>query len=150
MKKLLFFLVVVGVIAWFVDSSGVGFARTVDADPGWKQQIIVKNPTAMYIKYKNADYLLTSPDDVGAAIDIFAQRQSQRRYSLFGRPLPEPNEKKANQVWVKYENKPFEKVLDFGDPLTDVGKPATDYLDGLNNHASAPPAGFVVTNSSPE
>src|ERR1700683_4571818 len=100
MKKLLFFLVIVGIVAWFVDSSGVGFARTIPGDPNWKLQILKKSPTGLYIKYKGADYLLTTSDDIAGALDALAQRVTQRRYSLFGRPLPEPTEKKPNEVWV--------------------------------------------------
>jgi hypothetical protein len=148
MKKVLLFIIVVGLGAWIVDSSGVGFPRTVGMDSDWARETHAKVPVAVYFKYKGDEWLITDQKQVNDAVDALAAREHSERYSLFGKKLPDEPEKTPNEVWIQYQDKPYEKLFAFGDPNDDVGKKTKEYLDSLSGFASHPPAGFSPTSNN--
>jgi len=147
-KKVLLFLVVVGLGAWLFDSSGIGIPRSVPVDPDWARQTHAKQPTAIYVKYNGTEYVIDDSTQVHNAVDALGERETRKRFSLFGKPLPDTPEKKPNEIWIKFPGKPYEKIIDFADPQDYLGKQTTYWLnDDVAGKSFPPPPGFSLTSS---
>ena len=141
--KIFFAIVVLAVLAWFVDASGFGFWKSEKAPAAWTQDILNRHPVAVYIEYGGLQYLLTDPQMVSTAIETFGKREYKYKVSLFGRRIYRHTTPK-DKLYVQYEGgQQFQQLLQFAGGPDDVGQAVVDYLENLPS-SSAPPAGWQL------
>src|SRR4051794_31005040 len=122
MVKFLFAVLVLGVAAWIVDSSGCGYWKVEPTgSPQWSEKIIKGHPQSLYLQYKSSTYLITDPEVVRTTLDTLAKRTTKVKVSIFGRHLknfgPQPN-----ALYVQYfAHTKFTPLLKFGEPADDLG-----------------------------